>query len=95
VGLALLPAAALAEGVAYNPEGGSEVFRTAAGVAYIGLVIFYFVRLFKRRAEKATTQRIAGAPAAAAAAAAEGDSDEEEEEEEAEEAEVTPLQCLM
>jgi hypothetical protein len=75
--------------MAYNPEGGAELFKNAAGVAYIALVIFYFVRLFKRRADTATSQRIATPPAAAS-----GDDSDEEEEQVVEE-EVTPLQCFM
>lgn len=81
---------ALAEGLAYNPEGGAELFKNVAGVAYIALVIFYFVRLFKRRADTATSQRIATPPAAAS-----GDDSDDEEAEEIADAEVTPLQCFM
>ena len=61
-------AAAAAEeaAAAYNPEGGSDTVKTVAGVAYIGLVIFYFVRLFRRRAQQATSE-VGGGFAATAA----------------------------
>jgi hypothetical protein len=53
----LAPEAALAtESVAYNPGGGAEALKVAAGVGYIGLVIFYFARLFSRRAKTFTTE---------------------------------------
>jgi hypothetical protein len=41
---------------AYNPSDGSQVLKTVAGIAYIGVVIAFFVRLFRRRAQQATTE---------------------------------------
>ena len=56
----LLAAPALAaDGMAavpYNPGGGEGALKSLAGVAYIGVVIWYFVRLFRRRAQKATSE---------------------------------------
>lgn len=56
--LAWVPAVLAAEdmAVAYNPTGGSDTLKTVAGVAYIGVVIFFFLRLFQRRAQKATSE---------------------------------------
>lgn len=43
----------------YSPEQGSETFKNIAGVGYIILVIFYFFRLFTKRAEKAASEPLA------------------------------------
>lgn len=40
----------------YSPEQGSETLKNVAGIGYIILVIFYFFRLFKKRAEKAASE---------------------------------------
>ena len=45
--------------VGYNPEQGSETFKNIAGVGYIILVVFYFFRLFKKRADRATKEAFA------------------------------------
>ena len=92
------PAALAAEGVTYNPEAGSETLKTVAGVGYIILVLIYFVRLFKKRADRATSVRISSS---SDSTAEEGSDDEDEEEEvlaaaaAASQDDVTPWQCLM
>ena len=53
------PVYAVMDGSSYNPEQGSETFKNIAGVGYIILVIFYFFRLLKKRAERATTESLA------------------------------------
>ena len=104
--LVLVPAALAADGVAYNPEAGSETVKTVAGVAYIILVIVYFVRLFRKRAANATSQRISSSGSASTTPSAAGSDDDDEEEEEeavavaaaaaaAADADVSPGQCLM
>ena len=96
--LAFAPAALAADGVVYNPTEGAETLKTVAGVAYIGLVIFYFIRLFQKRADKFTSKRVGSS-------VDEKKSEEEEEEPDAldlaaaaaavDDDNVTPLQCLM
>lgn len=42
--------------VAYNNEAGSETVKNVAGVAYVLLVAIFLLRLFKRRADRATSE---------------------------------------
>ena len=51
--LAAAPALA-AEGVKYDPAVGGDVVKNVAGVAYLGLVLFFIVRLLSKRARTAT-----------------------------------------
>ena len=41
---------------AYSPSSGAEVFKTAAGAAYVVLVCIFFYRLLRKRATTGTTQ---------------------------------------
>lgn len=50
----LVPPVLAAEAVKYEPGSGSDVLKTLAGAAYIILVVVYFVRLFRKRAQTAT-----------------------------------------
>jgi uncharacterized protein (DUF697 family) len=43
-----------AEGVKYDPAGGGDFVKNLAGVAYLGLVLFFIVRLLSKRARTAT-----------------------------------------
>ena len=56
LGSALLAAApALAvEGVKYDPAVGGDFVKNLAGVGYLGLVLFFIVRLLRKRARTAT-----------------------------------------
>ena len=45
--------------VGYNPEQGSETFKNIAGVGYIILVVVYFFRLSKTRADRARKEAFA------------------------------------
>jgi len=97
--------------VGYNPEQGSETFKNIAGVGYIILVVFYFFRLFKKRADRATKEAFAstaqavreknkgGTMTSATAndlAALDGDGDEDViESSSSQSPEVTVTQCLI
>lgn len=57
---AALAAAEAAESVPYNPAGGEETVKLVVGVAYLAAVGVYFIWLFRRRAQKATSEVRAG-----------------------------------
>lgn len=85
-------------GVQYDPANGAETLKTIAGIGYIVLVVLYFVRLFKKRADRATSVSLTSS--ASRQSNDEDDLDEESEDEDESESrqsndEVTPLQCLM
>lgn len=52
--VSLCPPGLAAEAM-YSPQQGSDTLRNIAGGGYIILVIFYFYRLFTKRAEQATS----------------------------------------
>ena len=88
-------------GIAYNPDTGAETLKTVAGAAYILVVIVYFLRLFRRRAENATKVSLTSS-SESTEAVDEGLEDDEEElsdDEAASEAsrdgDITPLQCFV
>jgi len=82
-----------ASSVAYNPQDGAETLKTVAGVGYIILVVFYFIRLFKKRADRATSVRLTSSDTSSGSDA--GGGYEAEDEFSEEEEEVTPLQCFI
>ena len=53
--LAAAPALA-EEAIAYQPTAGGDVVKNLAGVAYLGLVLFFVVRLLSKRAKTATEE---------------------------------------
>ena len=84
--------------VNYNPEQSSETLKNIAGAGYILLVIFYFVRLFKKRAARAVEVKLSSRDSSDTEKmkdALDRLDDGINEEEEAVEAEVSPLQCFM
>lgn len=82
----------------YSPEQGSETFKNIAGVGYIILVVFYFFRLFTKRAEKAASEPIAST-AQNPAVDQQGSDDlsalDKNSEEESTPGDVTVVQCLI
>lgn len=96
--LSICPPGLSAEAM-YSPQQGSDTLKNIAGGGYILLVIFYFYRLFRKRAERATTVPLSPSKAS--------DSEEEEEdqlaaldantvtEEEDGPKDVSIVQCLM
>lgn len=52
--LAAAPALAAEGGVRYDPGAGGDFVKNLAGVAYLGLVLFFIVRLLRKRARTAT-----------------------------------------
>ena len=53
---ALSASAAEEGGLTYSPEQGGEAVKSAAGVFYVGLVVYFLYRLLKRRAKRAKEQ---------------------------------------
>jgi len=95
--LALAPAAFAMDAVVYSPQDGAETLKTVAGVAYIGLVVLYFIRLFQKRADKFTSERVGSSIDEKDASTLEDDEEMDALDLEAAAAEddVTPLQCLV
>jgi hypothetical protein len=54
--MAMPGAAMAADGLAYDPSGGSEFFQNLAGVGYIILVAVFLFRVLTRRAKRAREQ---------------------------------------
>lgn len=60
-GMLLAAAPALAdEAIKYEPNAGGDVVKNLAGVAYLGLVLFFVVRLLSKRANTATQEARSG-----------------------------------
>jgi len=84
--------------VSYNPEQSSETLKNIAGAGYILLVIFYFVRLFKKRAARAVEVKLSSKESTGVEKmkdALDKLDDDDIKDEEVDEADVTPLQCFM
>lgn len=79
----------------YNPQMGSDTFKNIAGVGYILLVIFYFFRLFKKRAERAVEVKLSSSSDSEDNNSEDQTLDLGQLEEQTESQEVTVLQCLM
>lgn len=83
----------------YSPEQGSETFKNIAGVGYIILVMFYFFRLFTKRAEKAASEPLASTAQNPAAVDQQGMDElsalDKNSEEESTPGDVTVVQCLI
>lgn len=60
VSSAPVPAALADEGLKYNAERGEGLVKTLSGVAYVGLLLYFLIRVLNRRARKAREERLAG-----------------------------------
>ena len=79
----------------YNPEQGSETLKNVAGIGYIILVIFYFFRLFKKRAERAASVPLGDSKAESVDQLDDLSKLDEPEQESEKQKDVTVLQCFI
>ena len=79
----------------YNPEQGSETLKNVAGIGYIILVIFYFFRLFKKRAERAASVPLGDSKAESVDQLDDLSKLDEPEQETEKQKDVSVLQCFI